>query len=116
MEVNTHEGKKAFMAAVSMLFGYSILLFQLGNTDKGVTDWSNLSVLNVMLSMASAVLYPVIGAITVRLCEFLRTWGTKGVYSKWNEGDRLFFGAVWPLTLMFSVIVYLYLGIINRLF
>lgn len=116
MEVNTHEGKKVFMVAISMLIGYWVLLIQLGETDKGVTNWSNLGIINTAVSIASAILYPLWGALAVRLSECLRKWGTKGVYSKWSEGDRLFFGGIWPATLLFSIIIYLYLGIINRLF
>jgi hypothetical protein len=71
---------------------------------------------NLGLSLLAAFAYPFIGAFTVRFCELLRSWGTKGKYSKWDEGERLFLGAVWPITLAVSLIVYSFLGLINRLF
>jgi hypothetical protein len=116
MESNKHVGKKVLMVLASLAMGYFILFVQVGGDILYKVQWENLTLAKLGVSILTALAYPIIGAFMVRFCELLRGWGTKGEYSIWDSGERLFFGAIWPLTLTLSLIVYPFLGIINRLF
>jgi hypothetical protein len=114
VEINTHTGPKFFMVLMSLGFGLVILMCQV--VYDGEIDWQNISLIKVVISFFASLGYLFVGAVAVRICEFCRWWGSKGKYSKWTEGERLLYGAIWPLTLIVTTIVYFFLGIINRLF
>jgi hypothetical protein len=53
----------------------------------------------------------------VPACEDLKRWAYLGepiIY--WTRTERAVFGAFWPLTLPCCLIVYVFLGIINRIY
>lgn len=70
-----------------------------------------------LLGLACALLYPVFAAVAVSIVLAVRNWASlDGTTSPLNRGDKLILGAAWPFSLVAGVIVYTYLGLINRLF
>ena len=71
----------------------------------------------VGVSVAIFLLWPICGVLTLLFCEALRDWAYKGQrYSLFDRGMRLVLAAFWPLTMMFSAVVYPSIGMIHRLF
>jgi hypothetical protein len=60
--------------------------------------------------------YPFIGAFVVPVCEELRLWAHEDEVKPWTRDERAIFGAGWPLTLLVCLILYTFLGIINRIY
>ena len=64
-----------------------------------------------VVGLAIAILSAWIAAKIVGFCERLKTWAYKGDTSySWGVNYKVVFGAFWPLTLIFSVILYIFLG------
>jgi hypothetical protein len=69
------------------------------------------------LSLAGAFAYPIAGAVVVKLMAVLRSWAWGHEEPpQWSRTGRLFLGAVWPFTLVAATIIYIFLGIIDRIF
>jgi len=64
----------------------------------------------------AAFCYPVAAAYLVRSSEELAKWAYQERYEPWSEDVRLMLGCIWPVSLVGSVLVFLFLGIINRVF
>lgn len=122
MEIDKYSFEKTVMVLTSISVGFLIFLAQIVslNVEFGKTGyeiiWGRITLYKIGFSILSSFAYPIVGAIVIRFCEFLRLWATKGEYYKWEGDLRLFFGALWPITLTFSLIIYSFLGIINRIF
>jgi hypothetical protein len=69
------------------------------------------------ISLAAAFAYPFVGAVVVTGAAALRSWAWRHEEPpKWDRTARLFLGAFWPLTLAASIIIYIFLGVIHRIF
>jgi len=71
---------------------------------------------SILLGIAIALVYPFMGAVVVWLCEILKSWAYRRQCNKWGQDERLLFAAVWPIALIVCVIMYIFVGIIHRLF
>lgn len=120
-----HEGAKSLLIIVSLIAGLALFFYrssELIPADQRVSgddplrfNFSDI-LTTIPLTVVVFILYPVVGAFIVALCRLLRSWGHKGNANDWDKGERIFYAAVWPITLCVSVILYPSLGIINRLF
>ncbi len=63
-----------------------------------------------------AISYPFLAVLAIRGSEWMNSWAYPGSRVKWSESSRLLLGAFWPLTFVVSLIVFLFLGVINRIF
>ena len=70
----------------------------------------------VALAVATALLYPVVASVVLAFCAWLRKWAYRMQVEPWDDEERLMFGAVWPLTLVACIIVFVFVGIIHRVF
>jgi len=74
----------------------------------------------VLFAVGAAVVtllfWPIVGAMVVGFAGNLRHWAYCGKAAEFDDEDKLALAAVWPITLMYSVVVYPSMGIIHRLF
>ncbi len=108
---------KALMIVVSLIAAIGAMwIFY--DQNSGYDDYFSNGdmIILVVLGIATSLLYPVLGAFAIKLCEGVRSWAYKATIQNWSDQQRLLFGAFWPVTVLFSLIVYMYLGIIHRLF
>lgn len=97
-----------------VLIGASLVAGLIGG---GLVSYLTQSILfSILAGIVTALVYPVIGAIVVPICESLRHWAHQGKVGQWTREDTVLFGAFWPFTLLFSLIYYIFLGIINRIY
>lgn len=126
MSTDQNMAEKAMIILVSMILGivafFLTTLSFTGEQGYGFDSSKKLSFDSDRLFTALAfmlivwVVYPLVAAVVISICEGLRQWAYKGRITRWDQGTRLRLGAVWPLTLICSLIVYLFLGLINRIF
>ncbi len=64
----------------------------------------------------TSFLYTLLAAVIIRFCQGLRLWAHRGQIQAWDYNTRLLLAALWPFTLIISLIVYTFLGLIHRLF
>jgi hypothetical protein len=74
------------------------------------------SIKSILIGLIVSILYPIIAAGVIGLCEAMKNWAYCGKIKRWTQAKRLSLGALWPITLVFCIIVYSFLGIINRVF
>lgn len=104
-------------------------------------DFSVLSLISFSLLAATVVLrwtdslvwagfcipvYPFVGAVVIRFCEWMRVHAADepdffppaqaDVHPGWTQVQRVFWGSVWPVTFVVSVIYYGFLIIIKELY
>lgn len=73
MDAKTCTGEKAFLVIVSILIGGGIGFF--------FSRWTNLNLLFVILiGIAVAIFYPIIGSLVTSVCESLRDWAYKVIF------------------------------------
>ena len=100
---------KICLFVASFIFGLCIFLICLLDFEMG---W----IISIFLMLLTMFAYPVVGAIIISLCDDLRQWAYLYQAEEWRESDRLFAGAFWPLMLIYSLIVYTFMGIVHRSF
>lgn len=81
---------------------------------------------SVLFSLCSVVVYPCLGAVVIRICEWLRFLAAPGLqYLRcyeggdrhvWTQAQRVLLGSVWPATFLVSLIYYGFLIIIRVLY
>ncbi len=123
MNPDGNNGAKALMVGISLAAG-AIVFFLL--TFKSVPRGeflgsecrfqSNLVFTGSCAACACAFAYPFVGAIVIVACSRLRSWANMGHVQTWDDGDRLVRGAFWPATLLISLVLYPFLGVIHRVF
>jgi hypothetical protein len=64
----------------------------------------------------AALAYPIMGAIVISWCQALRNWAHEYDVEEWTKKDKIWLGAVWPISIVCCLIIYIFLGIINRMF
>lgn len=67
------------------------------------------------VSIGAALIYPVVAASLVKGVAILRIWAREDA-PVLTPSSRLFLGAFWPITFPGAVILYTFLGLINRRF
>jgi len=68
------------------------------------------------IAFGAALIYPIVGAVAVFLTESLRRWAYVGKATQLEAEERLIMGALWLVTLVVSLLIYPFLGIIHRVF
>ena len=71
---------------------------------------------NIIIGLVVSLGYPVTGAFVIMLCSIYRKKATFGNSEPWKKELKIGLGAIWPLTLIWSLIVYTYLLLINMVF
>jgi len=62
-----------------------------------------------------SILNPFVAALVVLLCEKLRFWAYAGKIDRhWKTKKRLIYSILWPATLVIGLIIFTFLGIIQR--
>jgi len=69
-----------------------------------------------LIGLVCSVLYTFFAAIAVKICILLRDWAYFKKNTKLDNDIKILMGTFWPIILIGCVIIYLFLGIINRLF
>jgi hypothetical protein len=101
-------GAKLLLLIISILMGILV-----GYVYWGLSGTSHHS---VVIGLATSFLYPVIGVIIIALCEAMKRWAYGRQVPRWDIETRLLLATVSPLVLVVCAILYLYMGIINRLY
>jgi hypothetical protein len=70
----------------------------------------------LIVSLVAAFLYPLVGALAVRVCAALHGWAWIDSAPEWPRSVKLVIGAFWPITLIASTIIYIFLGVIHRIY
>jgi len=70
----------------------------------------------VALATVATISWPFAGWLATAICRGLRLWAYAGEVDEWTKGERIVLAAIWPLTLLWSFIVYPAMGLIYRLF
>lgn len=114
MKGNSCEHEKVLLTVASLCFGmFSFIVYLSGNEVR-------LTVPNILIGavvgLSAAFLYALCGVLVVRLYERLRLWANRGETRPLTGKEKLRLAAFWPITIMTSLFVYLFIGIINRLF
>ena len=85
--------------------------------------WSLKSLIELVFTMqffyiaiGCALANILVAALVVKFCMFLKSWAYCGKSTDWSLGDKLGAGTFWPITLLFCLIFYIFMGIINRTF
>ena len=104
-------GQKGFLVLLSLGAGLAIFLLITNRVLVIPEDGPS----PIVISIFVAFLYPFVGAFVIFICNHYRSWACGADLDEWND-DKIMLGAVWPLTLVWSLIVYTYLAVINRLF
>lgn len=69
-----------------------------------------------LIGFGLALLYTVLAAWAVGVCEALRTLAFPGNTGAWSIEVRTYLGACWPLSILFWIVITPFFAIINRLF
>jgi len=115
---------KFTLVFISLVFGVvtfvtltvRITMIPAGFLNKPSIEFANDPILSLLIAAAVAFVYPVIAAFVVFICEHCRSWAYLNDVNKWNKGTKIYLGAFWPLLLIWSLIIYTFLAIVNRLF
>ena|SRR5947209_6898270 len=106
--VETHWFPKACLIVVSLSAAFFSAAVAIGS------DADPLLIL--LIFPAVGLLYPIAGAGIVFLCEELRDWAYEYECKDWSREVKIFYGAIWPVVLPVCIILYVFLGIIHRLY
>ena len=72
--------------------------------------------LAAVLGVVVALVYPIAGAVVAVGLEGFRDWAYCGRLSPRSKSNTMGVAAGWPLCLLYALVVYPSMGIINRLF
>ena len=81
--------------------------------------WILLFFINFIIFIGIALGYTIISAFVVSGVLQLRRWAHSvevGEIDEWREDSKLFFGAFWIFVTIPALVIFLFLGIINRLY
>ena len=60
--------------------------------------------------------YSILSGYAIHFCCHLKQWANGDKDKEWSMEDKIFFGSFWPITLLFSLIIFTFLRIINSLY
>ena len=98
-----------FLAAIGVGFGLACSL---------VVDAAPI-LPSIGAGLIAAILYTILAAAIVGVCEKLAKWGfpeRAASGQSWNRETKAFVGSIWPLSLLFWLVVSPFFVIINRAF
>jgi hypothetical protein len=115
MAINPRDnaGPKAILIVAALLVGFAIVVSLL------VYYWPPSIpevVFFVAIGLAAAYLYVFLAAQILTLLKEIRAWAYRDKHVPLTGDEILLMGAVWPFSLVIGCIIYLFIGIINRLF
>ncbi len=70
----------------------------------------------LILGIFVTIVWPFAGWLATAIGRGLRRWAYAGEVDEWTKGERIVLAAIWPLNLLYSVIVCPAIGLIYRLF
>lgn len=73
-------------------------------------------VLTILGLLVSPFAYPLRGSFAIELCGEIRDWAYENKATKWTKDQRAQLSAAWPAVLIGFLIVYPFVGIINRIY
>lgn len=100
------EYAKLFLIALSIATG---LLFS-------YLFWNFLGFFSILFGVGVSLGYTFLAAFAVRICEALRDWAYVNEIDSWSQEERVWAGALWPISLLCCLVLYIFLGIIHRVF
>jgi uncharacterized MnhB-related membrane protein len=109
------EKEYTLLTIVSFFFGIFVLIVTLQWVAHGGLGLNSIIVAG-LFGLGAGLLYPVVGAAVVRLCEGLRFWAYQGDIERWSKRQKITLGALWPVTLITALMAYVFLGVIYRAF
>lgn len=116
------EERPAKGALVAMSLGSGLLTFIVIGSPEG--PWvlgifavsSNKWLIGLLIGIIVSIAYPFVAAFAVYLCSGYRNWAYFDQVEPWENSLKITLGAFWPILLIWSAIIYTFLGIVNRLF
>jgi len=109
------EKEYTLLTIVSFFFGIFVLIVSLQRLTDERMDINSIVVAG-LFGLGAGLLYPVVGAVVVRLCEGLKLWAYQGDIERWSKRQKITLGALWPVTLITSLTTYVFMGVIHRAF
>ena len=112
---------KAMMIAIALVVAAGVF-FLLSFDTKSLWWRKDLTylwmLLHALTGLAAAIGYVLLGAVTAKLCAALRSWAYAHdpEESIADENWAVIMGSFWPITLPVCLILYVFLGLIHRLF
>ena len=141
MNPTENEGEKGFLIFVALAIGCAVFLLlaleRIPGTERvdvagpfspAVYETRNTTILSLShrpipllvffgaLGVATALIYPVFAAGAIGIFQEMRSWAYCGRCEPVGNSERLILAAVWPLTLLIGGIIYIFVGLVNRLF
>lgn len=101
-------GAKLLLLVISVLVGIGVGFL--------VSNQTQSPLYGILAGVGVSLAYPVMGVLIIELCEKMKRWAYGGEVQKWDIETRLLLATVSPLVLLICGILYLYMGIINRLY
>lgn len=115
MKNSAYEPEKVLLTITSITFGLLVFIVYLVATSSRGMGAVEL-ITGLVIGLFAAIAYAVIGGLVVRLYVALRAWAYRGDVIELSSKEKLRLATFWPITLMTSIVVFLFLGIINRIF
>lgn len=109
-----YEQEKVLLSVVSLCFGVFVSIVYLTVSEDRLTGPDVL--FGAAIGLGASLLYALSGVLVVRLYSQLRSWAHRGDVRPLTGREKLRLAAFWPITLLTSLFVYLFLGMINRTF
>lgn len=75
-----------------------------------------IGVIEVLIAFAIMLLYPLVGASVVGICELIRDFAFPKATEGWSREEHLVIAAIWPISLLYWLVVGPAFAIINRVF
>ena len=117
MAMSASTGPKVLLISCALLVGLVISVVSCWRLSD---HWSiYLFVIWGVFGLGISLFYVFIAAKAMRFCVWLRQWAHVGSTEspfQWDDDQLVLFGAIWPLTLVFCLIVYVFLGVLHRAF
>jgi hypothetical protein len=101
-------GAWAVLIVISLIAGCIVSWFVCAPTQSPL--------LEAALAPVFSIVYSILGALLVAACGAFRKWANQGEVKALNKEQKILLGAIWPLYLLFSLIIYSFLAIINRIY
>jgi hypothetical protein len=103
-EKGSFEAKGALVAVALLLGGFL-----------GIVLGGNI-LTKIGIAFLISIIYTFTAAHVIHFCECLKRWAFLDDVENWDYDRRLILGSVWSFTLIICIILYIFIGIINRSF
>ena len=120
---DTNTAKGCFIAA-ALAFGLAVFILTSCEIDRPtggyllptLTLQPNWMLRGPLFGIAASLAYPFLAAPAIRILAAVRHWAYGGAKKPLSRAAKIFLAAFWPVTLLPSLVGYLILGLIERLF